>query len=205
MRKDSFNMTKNGKIVGYWIWETEVNEKEIILKDISVLFNIIQEEFVLKMDKKNLVSKMVDMKMKGSNFSLDVAIQRKSSLDLKGNFSINNGNLTEKKIDTTYTSRVILRPEIFGLIHTITDPTKLDEKINTFFLSSALAYEMKLMYAGDEVVTVPAGTFDCHKVTFRSGIKNVVSNIIYISKQFPKRIVKVEVVDQPLIIELVKL
>jgi len=197
-RKDSFHMIQNNKVVGYWIWETQMNDKEIIFKDVSVLTDLVNEEFILKLDRQKLNTTNIDMILSTSKNKLKVDLSRTTSKDLKANYNL-NGN--SKIIDSTFAKNVILRPAIFGLLHTILDYKSLDESIETFFLSSGKFATMQLKYIGEEEVMVATGKFSTYKLSFEG--KNQLSNIIYIKKEFPRRIVKVELIGQPLTIELV--
>ena len=62
---------------------------------------------------------------------------------------------------------------------------------------------MNLKYISDETITVSAGKLDIYKIAFKD--ENQVSNFIYIRKVFSRRIVKNEVIGQPLIMELTEL
>jgi hypothetical protein len=201
-RKDSFNMIQDNKVVGYWIWETQKNDNEIVFKDESVLTGVINETFVMKLNKHNLNAFFVDMKMWTATDTLKVDIDSQTNKDINANFNLSGKRSRITKIDTTYSKNIILRPEIFGLFPTIIDFKSLDESIETFFLSSGIVSTMQLKYIGEEKVTVSAGTFETYKISFQG--EKQVSNIIYIKKDFPRRIVKVEVISQPLTIELVE-
>ena len=202
-RRDFFNMVRNKEVVGKWIWETEVSEKAIIFKDTSVLTGIVQEHFELKFDKAKMHTVFIDMETIASPNRLKVDITRTSNKDLKGQFKMSGSLNRSKSIDTTYQTNTIIRAEIFGLIAAIKDFPSLDLNLNTFFMSSATSGEMKLKYMGEEEVKVPAGQFDTYKIVFEG--KGQVSNMIYIKKALPHRIVKVDVIGQQLSIELTQL
>lgn len=201
-RIDSFNMMQDNKVVGYWIWETQNNDNEIVFKDESVLTGVVNEKIVLKLNKQKLNSVFVDMKMWTSTDTLKVAVKRITNKDLKASFDLKGKINRNISIDTLYTKNTILRPEILGLLPTLSSYKSLDESIETFFLSSGRVATMHLKYIGGEEVTVSAGTFNTFKLSFQG--EKQVSNIIYIKKEIPRRIVKVEVIGQPLTIELAK-
>jgi hypothetical protein len=89
------------------------------------------------------------------------------------------------------------------LLPAINNYENLNESIETFFMDSGKTATMNLKYLGEEEVTVKAGKFNTYKLSFEG--EKQISNIIYLRKDYPRRIIKVEVVGQPLTIELVKL
>ena len=86
--KDSFNIVQEGKIAGYWIWQTSKTKEEIVFKDISVLTGVFEDEFVLNLDSDKLFSKSVNSEIESDNYKLKVDVKRKSNLDLTGSFNI---------------------------------------------------------------------------------------------------------------------
>jgi len=52
-----------------------------------------------------------------------------------------------------------------------------------------------------EPVTVPAGTFEVFRVSVTGGS---VPLVLYVTQETPRRVVRLEAVGQPLVIELVK-
>lgn len=202
-RKDSFHMIVNDKVVGYWIWDTSKDAAHITFRDISVMTNVVEENFTLTMDTKSMQSREVDMVMTAGANQLKLNASRKSNKHLKADLEVSGATNRKISIDTTYASKVILRPEIFGLIPSITDYKNINKNINAFFMSNARIANMNLSYLGDEKIEVEAGEFDTYKIAFKG--QGQVSNIIYIKKEFPRRIVKVDIIGQPLTIELTKL
>nr|WP_298924601.1 DUF3108 domain-containing protein [uncultured Allomuricauda sp.] len=200
-RKDSFLMKQNGKTKGYWVWETLKTEKQIKFKDISVLEGVVEEQSTMIFDLKELVTKKVDLKLKTAEFKLEAQISRNHKMDMLANYQL-SGNISRvKKIDTTYSKEVILRPEIFGLISGIVKPKNLDENLDVFFLSSGAIEPMTLKYTGEEKITVPAGAFETYKINLEA--EEGVSNMIYITKQEPHIVIRVDVLGQEM--EIVKI
>lgn len=68
-------------------------------------------------------------------------------------------------------------------------------------MNSTFITKMNLKFIKEENVTVPSGEFDTYKIQFAS--TNQISNIIYVNKEKPFNIVKVEIVGNPLEMVLV--
>jgi len=201
-KRDSFQMKQNGKVVGYWIWETKKEVNNLKIKDISVLTGMVEEEFDLTFNINKKVTTSVKMNMKYNSNTLDVNLNRNSARDLKAEYSQKGEKLFNIKVDTTYTKDVLLRPALLGVLPFIQNIKKVDCKIETFFLSFGKSATMHLKYLGEEKIKVPAGEYNTYKLDFKG--ENQLSNNIYITDSKPYRIVKVEIIGQPLIIELVK-
>lgn len=201
-RKDSFVMKQNGQVKGYWIWKTMIQQDEIIFNDISVLDSVVEEQIKMVYNKNEFVTKKVTLGMKTKAFELNANLTRKSNKDLKADYIISGEISRSKLIDTIYPSTVILRPEIFGLLSGWSNFENLDITLNCYFLSTTTITSMNLKYIGYEQVKVPAGNFDTHKIKFSGD--NVTSNIIYVNKNIPHNIVRVDVIDQPLQMLLVQ-
>lgn len=199
-RRDSFNMVQNEEVVGKWIWETTISETSISFKDISELYGRVKEEFICKVDKADLFTTSLDMVMTTPNNKMTVVLTRQSNKDLKATLVIYKPEEKSMVIDTTYKEPVIERSVLFGLVQTLPLEKSLDTDFPVFFMNTGQVGAMKLEKIGEEKVIVPAGSFDTYKLRFEG--KDLVSNIIYVSKTSPRRIVKVDVIGQPLTIEL---
>ncbi|GFZ93639.1 hypothetical protein GCM10011531_27020 [Aquaticitalea lipolytica] len=202
-RIDSFQMIQNDKVVGHWVWETQINEDEIIFKDESVLTGVVNETFILKFDRQKLNTAIVDMKMWTDADTLKVDINRTTNKDIKASFNLSGRSRKKTIVDTIFQKEVVLRAEVFALLPSLSNYENLNESIETFFMDSGKTATMNLKYLGEEEVTVKAGKFNTYKLSFEG--EKQISNIIYLRKDYPRRIIKVEVVGQPLTIELVKL
>lgn len=203
VRKDSFDIRLNNKVSGYWIWETQKNKRDIIFKDISVLTGIVNEKLTFKLDKKKLDTASVDMSMYTRLDTLKVDLSRNTKRDIKANLHFKGRINKTMHVDSLYAKNVILRLEIFALLPAVTNYKGLNESLDTFFLNTGTVARMNLKYLKEEIVQVKAGTFNTYKIAFQA--EGQTSNIIYINKELPHRIIKVELIGQPLTMELVKL
>jgi zinc protease len=73
--------------------------------------------------------------------------------------------------------------------------------VNVFNASDASIKPVTFKVEGVEDVTVPAGTFSTFKVSMAGGD---VPAVLYVSRETPRRVVKIEVVGQPVAFELVQ-
>jgi hypothetical protein len=72
--------------------------------------------------------------------------------------------------------------------------------VNVFESSEGAAKPYTLKVSGTESVTVPAGTFDTFKVESSGGAQPFV---FYVTRETPRRLVKIAIVGQPVSFELV--
>ena len=73
--------------------------------------------------------------------------------------------------------------------------------VNVFSSGDASAKVITVKVAGEDSVTVPAGTFRVFKVEVSGG---EMPARLYVSRDAPRRIVKLELVGAPIVFELVK-
>lgn len=202
-RKDSFIMKIANKKVGSWQWETKPNGKLLEFIDVSVLDGQVREDAYMMVDLETLEMTQMNMTMKfaGGHAKGEV---KASKNRLWANYTLKRGEKQRQKKVDTLLKNWVARPVIFGLIPFVKLVSGHKKTFNAFSLSSGRFGTMTLEVQEGTKVTVPAGTFDTWKVALTAKDKGGLSNIIYIKKGFPQRIVKVDVVGSKMTIELVE-
>ena len=103
-------------------------------------------------------------------------------------------------IDTTVVSGTIDLNAVQFLLPTLPLAEGASWTLNAFDASTGAMRQVKLKVAGVEDVTVPAGTFSTFRIDGDTGGQ---SFVFYVSREAPRRLIKVELVGQPLGFELV--
>ncbi len=201
-RKDTFNMIIDNEKVGSWSWTVKRDKDKITLKDISILDGQIWEEIIAK----------TDTKLKDYDVILNLETSRvKLENDFTWNGSSIKGSVTRTMneesqtfpLDSTYQD-VIPRFMLIALLPSIELQSGATREINLYAFTSHQVWPVVFKVAGNETVTVPAGTFETTRVEIPKTGERGVSNIFYVSNDAPKRIVKADVLEQNMTIELVE-
>jgi len=88
-----------------------------------------------------------------------------------------------------------LRLSIFGLIAGLPLKEGFSVKLPWYNTLSNKLQNIELIHAGIVTVNTPAGTFDAHKIDLKGGTPE---NIVYVSTSLPQKIVRIDVVGQPM-------
>ncbi|HAS46160.1 MAG TPA: hypothetical protein DCS93_37110 [Microscillaceae bacterium] len=196
-------MKVKNKKVGSWEWEVERTGQTIRFKDISILDGQVREDALITFDTRLMEVTAMEVKMKYNTAVMTGKIKA-SRAHLKADYVLQRGEQTRnKQIDTTI-HHWVARPLLIGLMPYITWKAKQVPDIAVFSLASASFWKMQIEVLGEETIQVPAGTFQTQKIALRSQDPGSVSNIFYISKGFPRKLVRVDVVGRDMQIELVK-
>ena len=198
--KDSFNMVNpEGIKIGSMVIQGEFTESDYNWDDISILDGIVSEEASYSFDKNTLRlhSSSVDYTQGNTNVSLLLAWDNGH---ITGDYTMRNADKRRDIVIDTTRVGAVDRAEVFAFIQALPLNRGLSFPITVFAQPGGEFWEMQVEVVGEAKCTVPAGEFDTYKINF-TGDK--LSNVIYVSKNAPRKMVKVEVVGQPLTIELV--
>ena len=195
-QKDSFNIINlsNHKI-GSMVLETKYEGSKYIMSDVSIIDGLIREESsyefnkeTLGLEKFNIIFEQGPMIVVGNlTWNGNHAV---------GYYQMNSNERTKKiEVDSIFTSNLIDRGEVFAFIQGL--PLKVGLK-TSFPVLAQPNYEiwnMTLEVVSEETCIVPAGEFKAYRINF---LGNSVSNIIYVTQSKPHRIIKVDVIGQPM-------
>jgi hypothetical protein len=199
LRKDSFNMVNlEGEKIGSMVMVGTLIDTNYIWKDISILDSIVYEETTYTFDKEtySLLNSTIEFSQEETTISgnLDWSSRVTGIYEI-----IQRDQSRSVEVDTTYAC-LRDRAEVFAFIQAIPLKTGLKFPINVLVQPNGEIWEMDVEVMGEEKCTVPAGEFDTFKINLTGG---KLSNVLYVSKGDSRKLVKVEVVDQPIIIELI--
>lgn len=198
--KDSFNMINlSGDKIGSMVIEGYKTPKQYIWKDISILDNAVYEETIYTFDQEtySLMNSTIEFNQGNTAISGNLNWRAGSA---KGIYHILQGDKEKSiNIDTTF-SKLKDRAEVFAFINAIPLETGFQFPVNVLVQPNGEIWEMNVEIVAEEKCTVPAGEFDTYKINLTGG---KLSNILYVSKGDKRKLVKVEVVGMPIVIEFV--
>jgi len=114
-----------------------------------------------------------------------------------GGVVISQPNAESRTVDFSSTEHPAsaLRLSIFGLIAGLPLEEGFSVKLPWYNTLSNKLQDIELVHAGIVTVNTPAGTFEAHKIDLTGGTPE---NIIYVSTGLPQKIVRIDVVGQPM-------
>lgn len=198
-----YEMNIKGKKVGSWEWEVTRKGKLVTFKDISILDGRVREDAFVTMDTDLMEVTKMDVKLKFAG-GVMTGKMKANGAKLKADYTIKRGeNIKNKGIDTTM-HHWVARPFLIGLMPYIKFKPDYQKELTVFGLAGAGIWQMKMQVLGEAEIQVPAGKFQTQKIALKSEDRGSTSNIFYISKSLPHKIVRVEVIGTDMVIELVK-
>lgn len=117
--------------------------------------------------------------------------------ELSGGVLINQPNAEARSVDFTDPDHPpsALRLSIFGLIAGLPLGEGFSVKMPWYNTLSNTIEKIELIHDGVIAIDTPAGTFQAHKIDLKGGTPE---NIIYVSTSLPQKIVRIDVVGQPM-------
>lgn len=111
------------------------------------------------------------------------------------------GQVKTIDVDTTFAPGTFETNQLQALVPALELAEGASHTVNVFNSADASTKPYTFKVEGTEEVTVPAGTFSTFRVSMTGG---QLPGILYVTRDTPRRIVKIEVVGQPVAFELVK-
>lgn len=200
-RSDTYRMTFRGQEVGTSTWSTTVTDEAVQVHEKTVLANFgVDADIWVTLSPETLLPRR--MEMSGTMF------QQPSEIELQW---------TGEQVQGTSTiARAPFKPQgEMAIDQSLSEGTM--ERSSALFLAAAIPFSeeplafqwfngydaevrtITVQQTGEANVSVPAGTFDTYRVELRGGAP---SQVVYISKTVPRRIIKTEVIGMPWVYEL---
>lgn len=117
-----------------------------------------------------------------------------------GHIKVHNPGTEDRIVDVSgdNSSKSIIRLSIFGLIAAMPLEEGFSVDIPWYNSLSNSNETIRLVHAGFETVETPAGTYDAHRIDLKQGTPE---NIVYVTRSVPQKIVRIDVVGQPMYFE----
>ncbi|MDH3495923.1 MAG: DUF3108 domain-containing protein, partial [Gemmatimonadota bacterium] len=105
------------------------------------------------------------------------------------------------EVDTTLAAGTLEVNQLQAIVPALPLADGASFTVAVFNASDASIKPFTITVGGVEAITVPAGTFQAFRVSLAGGRLPVV---LYVTEQPPRRIIRVEVIGQPIVFELVQ-
>ncbi len=188
--------------VGSMVYGFSFENSMLVARDTSQFDDgSVYETAEFGLDTSDFELKTVSIDFSTQQAVLDIDLIQ-SEGKVKGNYVIMRDTLvTEFPFDSAY-QHDVFRSELYMLFHTL----KMNEGDSISFAALAptsMAISLvSLSYDGSETITTKAGTFDCDVLWLRTDGK-MPNNKVWISKVYPRKVIKFYVPGPELDIELV--
>lgn len=199
---DTFHMMQGGAVVGSMIFEKRREGDVILMNDISEMPGIIRETLDMELSAKDL--SMYEAKMhltaKQNNTKIDMQLNWTDN-HIKGEYDFEqNGQARKIPIDTLATKKIVGRGVVFGMTEALELEVGRQYKMNLFAFSSGQIWNMDLSIVGKETIEIQGMKMEVYKMPLMGG---KVNNILYVTTDKKQKLVRVDVLGQGMIIELV--
>ncbi|MEX0298969.1 MAG: hypothetical protein AB3N28_07850 [Kordiimonas sp.] len=109
--------------------------------------------------------------------------------------TLRGGKANTHNIDTAEEFGAPLRLAVIGMVAAFPVTETFEANLPWFNTLANKVEMITLKATGSETVEAPAGTFDTYKVAIQGGTPE---NVVYVTKSLPRKIVRIDVVGQPM-------
>lgn len=201
-RRDSLQIVVQGNVFGGMVTEIEAEGDEVVYRSkMAIPLMGLNQETEVRMSAGTFALRSVDQigQLQGQSAETHLTVEG-GRITGHAQTPQPGGTMKEADIDTTFTEGMLSSEQLQVLIPSL--PLAEGESFTLSVLDSEDAtikpYTIKV--EGVEEVTVPAGTFSVFRVSMMGGD---VQRVFYVSRETPRKIVKMEIVGQPVVFELV--
>lgn len=200
-RTDKFVMLRGDQKVGYWNWSVSIDSNTLLFNDVTVLEGIVREDASSTIpfgntEKNRLIAKLT--------FNSGLV----TTTDLLWNQGVVTGSKSRTSKGTNSTSpfnktylNTIPRPILIGLLPYI-NIEALGNELTLFSNEGGTTFNVMVTKKDNVLITIADKNYLTTQIDLISKDSTGVSNRFYISTQGIKQIIKVEVIDQNLKMEL---
>ena len=204
-RRDSFRVVVQGNPMGTYVTEL-ATETDLLVFTETVAIPVIgmQQSGRISMSSGDLAMRALHqtMSMGGQTGATDLTF---SDGRVTGTAMVPpegpGGALATRHVDTTLATGVYETNQVQALIPAM--PLDVGARF-TLQAYNAIEHQVRtlsIVVEGTEEVTVPAGTFQTFRISLTGGES---PSILYVSRDAPRRVVRLELVGQPFVFELVR-
>ena len=202
-RRDSFQITMQGNVLGYQLIELAVTADSLLYDPtVSIPMAGIGMNTVLRIDPTTLLPTSYDANgmMMGQNIESHL-VYTDGRVSGTVQSPSPTGTVGTTEVDTTIAEGVSDMTTLQALLPALPLEAGASLDYLVFDDSDASTSTVNLRVSGPEEVTVPAGTFSAFRIDLTGG---EAAFVIYVSVTAPRKTIKMELVGQPLVFELVE-
>lgn len=199
--KQTFRIVNNGEVAGSIVVETLFRDGVYFIHDVSTMEPQAAEDVLMRLDAETWAPLSVQL----SGHFGEVHVNAHYAFDgprVRGTFfqhRPSDGGYAETPVDLQLPAGTQLRGGVIFMVQALPLEPGKSLRLNWFHALGGRLEEVTLTAVGVEQVTVPAGTFETLKVTQEGGTPG---NVFYVTTESPRQTVRIDVVGQPMIIEL---
>lgn len=199
-RIDSFQVTMQGNPVGTMVTEIATEGGDIVVtQSFSIPMAGMQQDGKILLDATTLEVKSRDETGSMMGQSVETHLTYEAGRVTGTAQEPGPAGVTASEVDTTVASGTLDSEALQALVFALPLEEGASITVNSFDAAEGTVKPITVKVAGTEEITVPAGTFQA----FKLDITGDEPLTVYVSHESPRRVLKIEVVGQPIAIELV--
>ncbi len=203
-RRDSFRLMVQGNPFGYMTADLAISPDSVVYVEETVTAPVgMRQRTVVRIDPTNLATRAVDQTGAVAGQAAETHLVYESGR-VKGRAQTPTPGAAAPKVtevDTALAQGTIDINAFQPLAAALPLAEGTSIPVAAFEASANVTRTLTMKVAGVQDVTVPAGTFSAFRVEVAGGQQPLV---FYIGRDTPRRLLKIEIVGQPLVFELVK-
>jgi predicted Zn-dependent peptidase len=200
-RRDSFQVTVQGQVLGSRIVVVEVGDTLVITDVMAIPMAGMQQEGITRMDPETFAVYSVEQtgQVQGQASEIHMTYD---GMHVTGTASTPSatGTPTVVTVDTTLAEGTLDSEALEILFPALPLAEGAAFTVNAFNASEGAVTTTTIKVTGVQDITVPAGTFSAYKLEMQTG---EVALITYVSRDTPRQTLRMEIVGQPVVFELV--
>lgn len=197
----SFRIVNEGEVAGSIVVDFFPQADSLWIHDLSTMGAEIREDTSLVFDPQTLAwrSAMVSGEFTGTHVHASYAADAERVRGVFARHRLYDERHVESQVDQEMPPGAMSRGGTIWMAHAVPWTAGAAYHFPWFQFLGAQFEQVTLENLGIESVTVPAGTFEVHRVEQRGGSPG---NVFFVTTTAPFRTVRVDIVGQPMTIEL---
>jgi hypothetical protein len=203
-RRDSFQLSLQGNVLGYMTSDLARGADSLVYVEETAIAPVgFRQRTVVRMDPASLATRTVDQSGGGAGQKLEIHLVYAGGR-VKGRAETPDPRAGAPKVvevDTALAEGTLDINAFQPLVVALPLAEGATFTIGAFEASQNAVRTLSVKVTGTEQVTVPAGQFAVFRVEVTGGSQPLV---FYVTREPPRRLVKLEIVGQPVVFEAVK-
>ena len=197
-RRDSFQVSVQGNPMGQMVSEVLTDGDSLVYRQqLAIPMAGMSQELTAILDPETLMALTVDQVGQAGGQAIEMHLVYDGGR-VSGSATTPRGDI---QVDTTVVEGTIDGSTLQFVVPLLPLAEGNSFTLNTFDPTSGGTTPLAVKVTGIEEITVPAGTFSAFRIELSGGQQ---SFVFFVSREAPRRLVKLELVGQPVAFELVK-
>jgi len=196
-----YHMFVDGEKVGSWEWNVSREDQRIVFEDISILDGRMREDAKFVIHSIADRHYEIDLQFVAGENRLVNALEWHDKSVKGSNSRTIDGVSQSNEIDHAY-DKAIPRPIFLGLVPAILFDQSATMPLEFYSVINLVTWPLELKLAGEQEIEVPAGRFKTLKIELNKTGSGGISNHIFVTREPPYRVVRVDAVELNMQIKL---